>query len=115
MMNAIKKTLLAGLGAAAVTKDKVESALDELVVQGKLSATDARAVARKLTREGRREFDTLSAELGEKIHEISLKSAAEAQVRLRQLEARLQQFERQAKARRPAPARRPKAPRRRSA
>jgi polyhydroxyalkanoate synthesis regulator phasin len=34
MINVIKKTLLAGLGAAVVTKDKVEAGLDELVSQG---------------------------------------------------------------------------------
>lgn len=104
MINAIKKTLLAGIGAAVITKDKVEAGLDELVSQGKLSATDARAFARKLARDGRREFDGLSDELGEKLHEVALRSAGEAQVRLRQLEARLKKFEQQEKARRAKPA-----------
>lgn len=107
MINAIKKTLLAGIGAAVITKDKVEAGLDELVSQGKLSATDAREFARKLARDGRREFDDLSDELGEKLNGLALKSAREGQVRLRALEARLKKFEQQEKAR--------KSPRRRSA
>lgn len=106
MINAIKKTLLAGIGAAVITKEKVEAGLDELVDQGKLSATDAKAFARKLARDGRREFDGLSDELGGKINTIALRSAREAQVRLRQLETRLKKFEQQEKSRQPQPARR---------
>jgi polyhydroxyalkanoate synthesis regulator phasin len=106
MINAIKKTLLAGIGAAVITKDKVEAGLDELVSQGKLSAADARNLARKLTRDGRREFDGLSNDLGKKLNEVAVRSAGEAQVRLRQLEARLKKFEQQQKARQPKPARR---------
>ncbi|MFZ5497384.1 MAG: phasin-related domain-containing protein [Verrucomicrobiota bacterium] len=106
MINAIKKTLLAGIGAAVITKEKVEAGLDELVSQGKLSAADARALARKLARDGRREFDTLSDDLGEKLHDLAVKSAREGQVRLRRLEARLRKFEQQEKARRTKTARR---------
>ena len=108
MINAIKKTLLAGIGAAVITKDKVEAGLDELVSQGKLSAADARVFTRKLARDGRREFAEMSDELGEKLNAIAVKSAREGQVRLRQLEARLKKFEQQEKARRAKPVRRAK-------
>ncbi len=108
MINAIKKTLLAGIGAAVITKDKVEAGLDELVSQGKLSAADARVFARRLSRDGRRELADVSGELGEKLHAIAVKSAREGQVRLRQLETRLKKFEQQEKARRAKPARRAK-------
>lgn len=106
MINAIKKTLLAGIGAAVITKEKVEAGLDELVSQGKLSAADARVFARKLARDSRREFAELSDELGEKLYAIAVKSAREGQVRLRQLETRLKKFEPSGKARRGKPARR---------
>lgn len=109
MINAIKKTLLAGLGAAVVTKEKVEAGLEELVSQGKLSAADARAFARKVTREGRREFEALSEDVGGKLQALAVRSAREGQARLRQLEAKLEKFEQQQqKARRPKPARRAK-------
>lgn len=108
MINAIKKTLLAGIGAAVITKDKVEAGLDELVSQGKLSAADARVFARKLARDGRREFAEVSEDLGGKLQAIAVKSAREGQVRLRQLEARLKKFEQQEKARRAKPVRRAK-------
>ncbi len=108
MINAIKKTLLAGLGAAVVTKEKVEAGLDELVSQGKLNAADARSLARKLARDGRREFAELSTDVGEKLHDLALKSAREGQTRLRQLEARLKKIEQQKKPRRAKPTRRAK-------
>ncbi|RXK53200.1 hypothetical protein ESB00_16000 [Oleiharenicola lentus] len=108
MINAIKKTLLAGLGAAVVTKEKVEAGLDELVSQGKLNAADARRLARKLARDGRREFAELSNDVGEKLHDLALKSAREGQTRLRQLEAHLKKVEQQNKPRRAKPARRAK-------
>ncbi len=108
MINAIKKTLLAGIGAAVVTKEKVEAGLDELVSQGKLNAADARSFARKLSRDGRREFAVLSEDVGEKLHDLALKSTREGQVRLRQLEARLKKTEQQKKPRHAKPARRAK-------
>ncbi len=104
MITAIKKTLLAGLGAAVITKERLEAGLDELVSQGKLSAADARSLARKLSRDGRREFKELSGELGDKLNEVALRSAGAAQTRLRELEARLQKFEKDARARRARPA-----------
>lgn len=106
MINAIKKTLLAGIGAAVITKDKVEAGLDDLVSQGKLSAADARVFARQLARDGRREFDLVSRDLGEKLNALALQSAREGRTRLRQLEARLKKFEQREKARRAQPARR---------
>ena len=108
MINAIKNTLHAGIGAAVNTTDKVEAGLDELVSQGKLSAADARVFARKLARDGRREFAEVSDDVGKKLHAIAVKSAREGQVRLRQLEARLKKFEQHEKARRAKPARRAK-------
>lgn len=108
MINVIKKTLLAGIGAAVVTKDKVEAGLEELVSQGKLNAADARAFARKLSRDGRREFAVLSEDVGEKLHDIALRSTREGQDRLRQLEARLKKIEQQKKPRQAKPARRAK-------
>jgi polyhydroxyalkanoate synthesis regulator phasin len=38
MIESFKKTILAGLGAAVVTGDKVQERLDEFVKQGKITA-----------------------------------------------------------------------------
>ena len=53
MIETIKKTVLAGIGAAAVTTEKAEKALNELVEKGKLSANDAKEAAKKIADEGK--------------------------------------------------------------
>ena len=70
MIDSLKKTVLAGLGAAVVTKEKVESALGDLVAQGKVSAADARKLATKLAADGKQEFEQASDQLGAKLKEL---------------------------------------------
>lgn len=94
MIDILKKTMLAGVGAVVITKDKVESVLDELVKQGKISSAEARQAAEKIASEGRREFETLSHELSEKIAERVVDR--KAQERLDALEARVAALERNA-------------------
>lgn len=93
MIDIIKKTLLAGVGAAVLTKDKVESALSDFVQQGKVSAEEAKAMAEKVTAEGRQEFETLSGQLGEKIHDMLSGIDQRAQKRLDALELRVAALE----------------------
>ena len=96
MIDIIKKTLLAGVGAAVLTKDKVEAALGDFVQQGKVSAAEAKAMAEKVTAEGRQEFETLSAQLGEKIQDLLSGIDQRAQKRLDALELRVAALERAA-------------------
>jgi len=96
MIDIIKKTLLAGIGAAVITKDKVESALGDFVKQGKVSSAEARAMAEKISEEGRREFDTFSQELQTKLREAFAGIDHRAQQRLDALEARVASLERAA-------------------
>ncbi len=93
MIDTIKKTLLAGVGAAVVTKDKVESALADLVKQGKLSSTEARATAEKIASEGKKEFETLSGELNDKFKDVLAGFNRRTQERLDALEARVTALE----------------------
>lgn len=98
MIDIIKKTLLAGVGAAVITKEKVESALSEFVKQGKVSSAEARAMAEKIAADGRREFEALSQELSEKIRDRVTGTDHKAQDRLDALEARVAALERAAAA-----------------
>ena len=66
MIDALKKTLLAGVGAAVVSKEKVEAVLGDLVRQGKVTSAEAREVAEKLVAEGRREAETLTRDLSDR-------------------------------------------------
>lgn len=98
MIDIIKKTVLAGVGAAVLTKEKVENALGDFVKQGKVSASEAREMAEKIADDGRREFDTLSHQLSEKLRDTFAGIDQRAQQRLDALEARVAALERAAAA-----------------
>jgi polyhydroxyalkanoate synthesis regulator phasin len=52
MIDIIKKTLLAGLGAAVITKDTVEHALGDWIERGKITPEEAKGFATKLVAAG---------------------------------------------------------------
>ncbi len=89
MIDVIKKTLLAGVGAAVITKEKAEAALDDFVRQGKLTSSDARIMAEKIADQGRREFDELTQTLGAKLKSILDRNEADTAARLAALENRV--------------------------
>lgn len=89
MIDLIKKTLLAGVGAAVITQEKVAVALDDFVQQGKISSADARVMAEKIAADGRREFEALSQKLSESLHEQFAGIDRQATKRLDALEARV--------------------------
>ncbi len=93
MIDVIRKTLLAGVGAAVVTKEKVEESLGEFVRQGKVSATDARIMADKIAEQGRREFDDVSTKLSARINEMFARSDTDTKARLAALEERIRALE----------------------
>lgn len=95
-MDVIKKTLLAGVGAAVITKDKVEAALSEFVDQGKVSSREARDMAEKIADQGRREFEAMTRVLDEKLRDRFSREDRKAQERLDALEARVAALERHA-------------------
>ncbi len=94
MIDVIKRTLLAGVGAAVITREKVEAALEEYVRQGKVSAAEARQMAEKIAADGRREFEAMSRELNEALRERFTREDKRAQERIEALEARVAALER---------------------
>ncbi|MFT5836610.1 MAG: polyhydroxyalkanoate synthesis regulator phasin [Candidatus Azotimanducaceae bacterium] len=62
MIDLVKKTMLAGIGMAVVTKDKVLESLDELVEKGKLTKDEAAAISDKIVEEGRNETEKAKVE-----------------------------------------------------
>lgn len=93
MIDLLKKTLLAGVGAAVITKDKIEDALDDFVRQGKVNAQDARIMADKIAEQGRREFDELATDLSQRINGLLDRATADTAARISALEARVAALE----------------------
>lgn len=98
MIDLIKKTLLAGVGAAVITKEKVEDSLGDYVRQGKVKAEDAKIIAAKIAEQGRKEFEDVSQTLAAKIQEVAARASgsektdpriAALEQRIRDLEAKL--------------------------
>ena len=93
MIDTFKKTLLAGLGAAVVTSEKVQAGLEDFVKQGKISTADARAMAEKIAGEGKREFEEASKMLGGKVRELLAYAEGKHLPRIEALEASVDALE----------------------
>ena len=62
MIEFIKNTMLAGLGATVVTKEAIEKNLQVLVEKGKISAEDAKQTADSITEQGREQFERVKVD-----------------------------------------------------
>lgn len=89
MIDAIKKVMLAGVGAAAISTEKAEKALNELVEKGKLSASDAREAAKKLADDGKQEFEEASKSLESRFDAMLEKLGRGQSERIEGLETKL--------------------------
>ncbi len=94
ILETFKKTLLAGLGAAVVTKDKVQEGLEDLVKQGKITATEAQSIAERVATEGKKEFELASKKLGDKVREVMSHADSRHLPRIEALEKRIAALER---------------------
>jgi polyhydroxyalkanoate synthesis regulator phasin len=89
MIDTIKKTLLAGVGAVVITKEKAEAVFEDFVRQGKISSNDARIMAEKISEQGRREFEEVSASLQTKIKDLLGRDEGDTKLRVAALESRV--------------------------
>jgi polyhydroxyalkanoate synthesis regulator phasin len=98
MIDLIKKSLLVGAGAAAVTKEKIEQSLDEFVRKGKLTSADARIMADRILEQGRKEFDDACVQLGQKLRDFTARAEESTSARIAALEQRVRVLEEKAAA-----------------
>lgn len=89
MIDSIKKAMLAGVGAAVITAEKVEEALSEWVQKGKISADEAKAMASRVAEQGRVEFESASRDMQKAIKELLEKAGVGQKDRIDALERRL--------------------------
>ncbi|RME71049.1 MAG: hypothetical protein D6781_05150, partial [Verrucomicrobia bacterium] len=69
--------------------EKVEEALSDWVQKGKVSAEEAREMARKVGEQGRKEFEKASEDLQEALRELAEKAGVGQKDRIDALEKRL--------------------------
>lgn len=89
MIDMLKKTLLAGMGATVVTAERVEATLEELVKRGKLTADEARELASKLADDSKREFEDVRGAMGQLADEMMTKANMATKRDVARLEAKI--------------------------
>ena len=62
MIEFIKKTMLAGVGIAVVTKYKILEVLDDMVNKGEITRDEALAMSEKIVNEGKEETEKAKVE-----------------------------------------------------
>jgi len=67
MFEIFKKSLFAGLGLAVVTKTKLESVLEKLVEEGKMSKDEAEKMGKELLDSGEKQWTDFESRLQETI------------------------------------------------
>lgn len=67
MFGIFKKSLFAGLGLTVVTKEKLESVLERLVEQGKMSREEAEKMGRELLESGEKQWTDFESGLEETV------------------------------------------------
>jgi len=93
MLETLKKTIYAGIGATIISAEKLNATLNELVERGKLSSTDARDLASKIAEEGRKEFEESSQRVGHMVDDMLRKANFARQKELEELQKRVDKLE----------------------
>lgn len=93
MIDLVKKTMMAGVGLAVVTKEKVEESLEELVAKGKLSQEEASSVSDKIVEDGKAQAEKAKSEMAGLFNEILHKANLVTKDQYEALEARVTELE----------------------
>jgi len=89
MLELLKKTVFAGIGAAVTTKERVETMLQEMVEQGKLTREEASRMAEKIASDGKEEFERTQKEISRNLSQMFGKSDAVSLDDFRKLDLRV--------------------------
>lgn len=89
MLDLLKKTIFAGIGAAVVTKERVEKTLNELVEQGRITRDEAERMAEKIAADGKAEFEKTKEEVAQNIQRALGRDKAVNDTEFRKLETRV--------------------------
>jgi polyhydroxyalkanoate synthesis regulator phasin len=95
MIDALKHTIYAGLGATVVTAEKLEAALQDLVKKGKISAEEAQATARKVADDSKQEFHEAQSTLQSMFEDFLARSPVVPKKDFESLKKRVEALEEQ--------------------
>lgn len=95
MIDLIKKTLYAGIGATAVTKEQLEKTLNKLVEQGKMTKDEASKMADEVMTDGKKEFEKSTKELHAIYDDWMKKTGLVTETEFKKLAARVAKLEKE--------------------
>ncbi|MCF8107811.1 MAG: hypothetical protein K9J81_02345 [Desulfohalobiaceae bacterium] len=70
MFELMKKTLLAGLGTAVITRTKVKEIMQKMVDQGKITSEEADRYTRELMENGEKELKEISEQISKSLGKL---------------------------------------------
>jgi len=93
MLDTIHKMFLAGVGLAAMTKDKIDEHIKELVEKGKLTEKEGREIADEMLKKSKQAKDDLEKQVEKQVQQTlqSLQIASNEDVE--KLSARIEKLE----------------------
>ncbi|MCC5788944.1 MAG: hypothetical protein JJT75_04875 [Opitutales bacterium] len=97
MIDLLKKTLYAGIGATVTTKEQVQKVLHQMVEQGKLSKEEAEKMADEVVKEGKEEYEKSKSEMTKLFDEWVGKAGFVRKEEMAKLEARIATLEKEKK------------------
>lgn len=71
MLELLKKSILAGIGAVVITKDKVREATRMLVEEGKITTDEAEKLAEEMVKSGERQWEDMNTKLQSSVRKWS--------------------------------------------
>jgi polyhydroxyalkanoate synthesis regulator phasin len=93
MLDILKKTVYAGIGATVTTKEQVQKILHEMVEQGKMTRNEAEKMAEKIVEESRKEFESTTNEVHQAVREWWKREKPVSEAELQKLESRIKSLE----------------------
>ena len=95
VLEMIRNSLLASLGAAVVTKEKVEEATQRWVDEGKISRDEAERLARDLVESGRHQLEDIQEKIAETVRKGLDNFDIGSKKEFKELQARVEDLEKQ--------------------
>lgn len=93
MIELLKRTVFAGIGAAVTTKERVQAMLQELVDKGKITRAEAKKMAEKIASDGKVEFERSKDEIAKNIQKFMSGRKTVTEAEFRDLESRVSMLE----------------------
>ncbi len=93
MLDAIHKMFLAGVGLAAMTKDKIDEHIKELVEKGKLTEIEGRELAEDMLKKSRQAKEDLQKQVEKSVQQTLQTLQIASREDIEKLQARVEKLE----------------------